>query len=69
MNIDRIGGAVIADANNIIIEKIKQHRPSGIDLRLVLGKGESNPGVVVIRRLVVAFRDCVTSGLVEESPS
>jgi hypothetical protein len=38
MEIDRIAGIVIANANDGMANQIKHHRPAGVNFRFELGK-------------------------------
>ena len=65
VDIDRIPGIVIADADDGMPLEVKHHRPAGIDLRLELGKGETT-GYGVIRFLVIAIGYRISPGFVKK---
>jgi hypothetical protein len=65
MDIDRVARIVIANADYGVAFKVKHHRPAGINFRFELDKGKAS-GDCVVRFLVVAFCNGITSGLVKE---
>jgi len=65
MDIDRVARIVIANADYGMALKVKHHRPAGINFRFELGKGKASSDCIV-RFLVVAICNGITSGLVKE---
>jgi hypothetical protein len=65
MDVDGVARVIIANADYGMALQVKHHRSASIDFRFELGKGKAASDGIV-RLLVVAIGNGITSGLIEE---
>ena len=65
VDVDQFLAIVIANTNDAMTRKVKHYRSASVNLRFELGKGKTSSHNIV-RFLVVAVCNGITSGLIKE---